>query len=638
MIRKKLTLSWIITLLLIGMFHAFSLGPVGVSAADYPSVYVDPTSTVNENLTIGFNYTASIMTDYADGENITGYQFSLTYNPDVLHITSVTNGDLVTGPLATFSEGGIDNVNGTLTNAGAYFFVPGYVVAGPGTLANVTFEVVGIGESSITLGNKTQLNGWNNTGGYAYFIVNGLTMEDHLGHGSFNNRPENYHDVSIQSITAPDNPIGGGNVSIDVRVSNGGTFTENVTVTVSYNNTFLDSVIVEMENVTSQTIEFIWDTHDILANIEANKTYIIKANATIVDVDTYPENNNMTKLITLTERHDVSILDNVKVSPKTAFVGDDINITVTVENQGSYDENVTIIISVGQGVGEINQTILMVEVAKNKTFSFIWATTGLDPNEYGMTVYAIIPEDDFEPPPGDDTEMESITLTLGHEVAVKSLYVVPTKTFVGDDVSINVNVENNGPYNETCTVKVFYNTTLIQSKSINVSQLETKLIVFTWNTSGVALGSYNITAEVILEGYEDVDPSNNIKPYALPIVVKLPPGTIIGTVTDSSSGEAIANATVTVNGMSATSDSSGAYMISGVPLGNYTVTASVDGYEISSETITLTAEEGEVLNFALNPVQPSNILLYAGVAAIVTIGVVAAIAVYIFKFRKPKPT
>ncbi len=90
--------------------------------------------------------------------------------------------------------------------------------------------------------------------------------------------------------------------------------------------------------------------------------------------------------------------------------------------------------------------------------------------------------------------------------------------------------------------------------------------------------------------------------------------------------------------MSATSDSSGAYVISDVPPGNYTVTASADGYEISSKTITLTAGENKTLNFALNPVQPLNILLYAGVAAIVTLGVVAAIAVYILKFRKPKPT
>jgi len=224
---------------------------------------------------------------------------------------------------------------------------------------------------------------------------------------------------------------------------------------------------------------------------------------------------------------------------------------------------------------------------------------------------------------------------------------------------------------------------------------------------------------VILEGYVDVDPSNNIKTYAYPIVVELPPGTIEGTVMDSSSGEAIANATVTVNGMSATSNSSGAYVISDVPPGNYTVTVSADGYEDSSETITVTAGEtetldftlkpvpttgtitgtvmdsssGEVianatvtvngmsatsnssgayvisvvppgnytvtvsadgyedssetitvtagetktLDFTLKPVQPLNILLYAGVAAIV-IGIVAAIAVYNFRVRKPKPT
>jgi hypothetical protein len=310
---------------------------------------------------------------------------------------------------------------------------------------------------------------------------------------------------------------------------------------------------------------------------------------------------------------------------------------VTVENQGSYDENVTITTNV-LWVGEINTTILMVEIGKNKTFSFTWATTGLEPIPYRVDVSANIPEDDA---PGDNTETKTISLTLGHEVEVKNVDISVTTIYVGENASINVNVGNNGDFNETCTVKVFYNTTLIQSKLINLSQGEVKLVIFTWETSDVAPDSYKITAEVILEEYEDVDPSNNIKPYAYLVIVKLPPGTITGVVTDYVSGEAIANATVTVNGMSATSDSSGVYVISDVPPGNYTVTASADGYEDSSETITLTAEEGETLNFALNPVQPPvqppNILLYAGAAAII-IGIVATLAVYIFRFRKPKPT
>jgi len=635
MIRKKLTLSWIIVLLLIGMFHAFSLGPAGVFAVEYPAVYVDPTSTINETIAPGLNYTIDIMTDY-NGSDITSYQFSLTWNPYVLECMEVANGDIVTGAGTYFQHGPIDNVAGTLGKTGAFFFNPADVASGPGVLANVTFGVVGIGESNITLG-SVQLNGWNGTA--VEFIVDGATEPDHLGHGYFDNRPTGpYHDVSIQSITAPGNTTGGGNVSIDVGVGNGGTFTENVTVTVSYNDTLLDSVMVEMENETSQTIEFIWDTHDFSANIEANQTYIIKANATIVDEDIFSPDNNRTTLITLRERHDVSILDNVEVSPDPAFVGDNVNITVTVENQGSYDENVTIKINVIQLGKDINQTILMVEARKNKTFSFIWATTGLDPGSYFMRVYATIPDDDPEPPPDDDEETKTILLTLGHDVAVTSIVISIPPIYVGDDGSIDVNVKNNGPYNETCTVKVFYNITLIQSKSINVFQWEANSTSFIWSTLGVAPGSYNIRAEVILEGDDpDVDPSNNIKTYASPIVVKLPPGIITGTVTDSVSGGAIANATVAVNGVSATSNSSGAYVISDVPPGNYTVTASADGYEISSETITVTAGETETLDFTLKPIQPLDILPYAGAAAII-IGIVATLAVYIFRFRKPKPT
>jgi len=176
-----------------------------VSTARHPAVYLEPASLSDPNMTPGTNFTVSVRTDYL-GSNLTGYQFSLTYNPDTLHVTSVANGDLVSGVLATFSAGAIDNIVGTLTNTGAYFFVSGYVVSGPGLLATVTFEVVGQGNSNINLTSATQLNGWNATGGYAYEIVDGDTMPDHLGHGYFENGGGG--DVAVTDVTRIPPPVG----------------------------------------------------------------------------------------------------------------------------------------------------------------------------------------------------------------------------------------------------------------------------------------------------------------------------------------------------------------------------------------------------------------------------------------------
>ncbi|MCF7905199.1 MAG: TonB-dependent receptor, partial [Candidatus Marinimicrobia bacterium] len=78
-------------------------------------------------------------------------------------------------------------------------------------------------------------------------------------------------------------------------------------------------------------------------------------------------------------------------------------------------------------------------------------------------------------------------------------------------------------------------------------------------------------------------------------------GTISGTVTDAGTGDALPGANVIVVGQAygGASDLSGAFVIEGVPAGNYEVTASVIGYE----TVSLSAQVANgvvtTLNFAL---------------------------------------
>ncbi|MCF6239143.1 MAG: carboxypeptidase-like regulatory domain-containing protein, partial [Candidatus Marinimicrobia bacterium] len=61
-------------------------------------------------------------------------------------------------------------------------------------------------------------------------------------------------------------------------------------------------------------------------------------------------------------------------------------------------------------------------------------------------------------------------------------------------------------------------------------------------------------------------------------------GTITGTVTDGNTGDALPGANVVVDGQAfgGASDLSGSYVIEGIPTGNYTVTATMIGYETVS--------------------------------------------------------
>ena len=79
-------------------------------------------------------------------------------------------------------------------------------------------------------------------------------------------------------------------------------------------------------------------------------------------------------------------------------------------------------------------------------------------------------------------------------------------------------------------------------------------------------------------------------------------GTIKGTVTDAATGEALPGANVIVDGQpyGGASDLSGAYAIEGIPVGTYTITASVIGYEKASQTVAVAAGLTVTVNFNLS--------------------------------------
>ncbi|MDH5451528.1 MAG: hypothetical protein OEX77_11670, partial [Candidatus Bathyarchaeota archaeon] len=82
--RKNLFWIFLIALLTLSVLSGFSLDTIRVSAVDYPAIMVVPESTWNESLTPGMNYTVSIYTNYT-GDDVWSYQFTLYYNPNVLH-------------------------------------------------------------------------------------------------------------------------------------------------------------------------------------------------------------------------------------------------------------------------------------------------------------------------------------------------------------------------------------------------------------------------------------------------------------------------------------------------------------------------------------------------------------------------
>ena len=259
--RKRLL--WISVMsLILGLLN---INAIEVSAGLYPAIYIDPATTEDPELTVGQNYTISIKTDY-NGSDIWGYEFTLTYNRLILNGIEVVNGDLITEDVGTimWKPGTFDNSAGKLSLTGcAFFSTPPTLpptTSGPGTLVNITFRVVGTGNSNMTLGPDTRLIGIDGVN-----IIHAVRDPKHIQHGFFDNSAIPVtHDIGVKSVEPSSTEVAVDElVNITVVVENQGTVNEDVTVKV-YRKTggeFWPIGTKIMENLTvgaSKTLIFSW--------------------------------------------------------------------------------------------------------------------------------------------------------------------------------------------------------------------------------------------------------------------------------------------------------------------------------------------------------------------------------------------
>jgi hypothetical protein len=81
-----------------------------------------------------------------------------------------------------------------------------------------------------------------------------------------------------------------------------------------------------------------------------------------------------------------------------------------------------------------------------------------------------------------------------HDLAITS--VAPSKTVVGQgyDLNTTVAVADLGSFPESFNVTVYANTTIIASADVSLFSGNSTNLTFTWNTTGVAYGDYDINA------------------------------------------------------------------------------------------------------------------------------------------------
>jgi len=132
------------------------------------------------------------------------------------------------------------------------------------------------------------------------------------------------------------------------------------------------------------------------------------------------------------------------------------------------------------------------------TLRFAWNTSGVPPGTYIIKAIADVDNEILESNEENNncTSATYIKVVI-HDIAVTSQVPSPTMVVQGELVTIKVTVKNEGTETETFTVRCYYYGEVECCAGQEVIQLapgETRVLTFTWNTTGIPPGTYYIEA------------------------------------------------------------------------------------------------------------------------------------------------
>ena len=323
---------------------------------------------------VGESFTIDI--DVADVTNehpLYSFGINISFNPDVLLFTGVTEGDfLAEQPEGTDFYIRVEQELGWVyfgyTTHGAYDGLDG-----DGTLATASFNATVIGESPLNITNpKTELIEMKPIGG-------GHVPEPILstiGNGYFTNlagvppvvsftyspeKPRINQDVAFNASASYDPDAAGYLISFAWDFGDGTT-----------------KVYVEGVNLTATT------THAFAAG---------GAHSVILTVtDDSEMHNSVTKSVSVRFTHDIAVTD-VDVPKTEVTVGESVSIDVTVLNEGASTETFNVVALYDDNeIGE--ETVTALESGTEKTVNFVWDTSEVAEDTYSITAKTEGVEDD----------------------------------------------------------------------------------------------------------------------------------------------------------------------------------------------------------------------------------------------------
>ncbi len=135
-----------------------------------------------------------------------------------------------------------------------------------------------------------------------------------------------------------------------------------------------------------------------------------------------------------------------------------------------------------------------------------------------------------------DEKYTVVVVSAIHDVAVESVTPSESVVTIGDEVTIDVVVSNLGDYAESFDVTVYYDSEVIGVQSVtDLDPSDTENLQFSWDTTGVPVGTYTVKACADIVPGEIIVDNNCLETTVtvLPthVIPEVPLGTVLASVT-----------------------------------------------------------------------------------------------------------
>ncbi len=321
-------------------------------------------------------------------------------------------------------------------------------------------------------------------------------------------------DIGVKSVTASRTaaPIGD-DIDFTVTIRNDGDAEADATVTLDHgaDTDELDSASVsDLAAGAESTVTLSWDTDGATAGVHSLR--VLAA----TEGDGNSSNDSKTVTVTLrTPSTDVAVA-GVKASATVAIIGDAVDFTVSLKNDGDLAIAPSVSLYKGEDTEAVGSaTAATIAAGGTDAVTISWDTDGAEAGTYSLRAVATVAGDDDS---SNDSATASLTLHDPVDVELKLTNPIASSVIRGSSVNVPFTVTNNGDNDAQDTLISLYvteddnNQTASEEPAATASVAaltvgETSSGVLAWDTTDANVGDYNLLLAATTDG--DTDQTNN---------------------------------------------------------------------------------------------------------------------------------